>query len=383
MVTGGGSSSADNFNRQRQRVLKHARRNSNIELLRILAMFMVLMHHFIVHNAFDISQLKPSFGKFFFYFVMSGGGKAAVVIFFAISVWFLLDGDISFKSCLKRVWLLEREMLFWSILLLIFTFVFDRQDFGLKLLAKSFLPLSMGMWWYATSYSILLILMPFIVVGLKALGKPSHLCLSALIIIFYGFVGLIPGSRFVLGEPVNDGFVGFVFLLIVISFHKWYINYFSRKVAIAFMCIGLIAIFVNAALCLAMPSFGPFGFLYMADNWKLPVVMFSYGTFLIFKDIYFYSPIINKIARSSFAVYLITEYQSFRTILWTRLFPIDRLYAATFDLIKIILFLIVIYAICTVLDGIRQYLFSKTVDVDRGKWFEAFCLKLPKDVLSI
>ena len=29
-------------------------RNSSIELLRIIAMFMILAHHFIVHNGYDV-----------------------------------------------------------------------------------------------------------------------------------------------------------------------------------------------------------------------------------------------------------------------------------------------------------------------------------------
>lgn len=32
-------------------------RNSSIELLRIIAMFMILMHHFIVHNGYDVLKL--------------------------------------------------------------------------------------------------------------------------------------------------------------------------------------------------------------------------------------------------------------------------------------------------------------------------------------
>lgn len=32
-------------------------RNSSIELLRIIAMFMILMHHFIVHNGYDVENL--------------------------------------------------------------------------------------------------------------------------------------------------------------------------------------------------------------------------------------------------------------------------------------------------------------------------------------
>lgn len=31
-------------------------RNSSIELLRIIAMFMILMHHFIVHNGYDVKN---------------------------------------------------------------------------------------------------------------------------------------------------------------------------------------------------------------------------------------------------------------------------------------------------------------------------------------
>lgn len=32
-------------------------RNSSIELLRIIAMFMILAHHFIIHNGYDVKQL--------------------------------------------------------------------------------------------------------------------------------------------------------------------------------------------------------------------------------------------------------------------------------------------------------------------------------------
>ena len=34
-------------------------RNSSIELLRIIAMFTILMHHFIVHNGYDVKTSPP------------------------------------------------------------------------------------------------------------------------------------------------------------------------------------------------------------------------------------------------------------------------------------------------------------------------------------
>lgn len=39
-------------------------RNSSIELLRIIAMFMILEHHFIVHNGTNVNAL-PGYQKYF------------------------------------------------------------------------------------------------------------------------------------------------------------------------------------------------------------------------------------------------------------------------------------------------------------------------------
>lgn len=68
-------------------------RNSSIELLRIIAMFMILMHHFIVHNGYDVLKLPLGPERIFFQLVMQGGGKVGVVIFFSISAWFFLDKE--------------------------------------------------------------------------------------------------------------------------------------------------------------------------------------------------------------------------------------------------------------------------------------------------
>ena len=116
-------------------------------------MFMILMHHFIVHNGYDVLKLPLGPERIFFQLVMQGGGKVGVVIFFSISAWFFLDKEQTIKSNLKRVWIMERELLFWSLILVAFYLVFDRADLGMKLMVKSIAPLSMGLWWYATAYA--------------------------------------------------------------------------------------------------------------------------------------------------------------------------------------------------------------------------------------
>lgn len=187
-------------------------RNSSIELLRIIAMFMILMHHFIVHNGYDVLKLPLGPERIFFQLVMQGGGKVGVVIFFSISAWFFLDKEQTIKSNLKRVWIMERELLFWSLTLVAFYLVFDRATF--------------------------------------------------------------------------------------------------------------------------------------------------------------HSRIINRIAQSAFSVYLITDYAASEKLLWVRLFNLQNLYQQPWAILLILGILLAIYAICTLLDFIRQALFAVTIDRRRGHWFE-------------
>lgn len=48
------------------RTSKGKGRNSSIELLRIIAMFMILAHHFIVHNGYDVLKLPLGPERIFF-----------------------------------------------------------------------------------------------------------------------------------------------------------------------------------------------------------------------------------------------------------------------------------------------------------------------------
>ena len=48
------------------RIANGGQRNSSIELLRIIAMFMILAHHFIVHNGYDVLKLPLGPERIFF-----------------------------------------------------------------------------------------------------------------------------------------------------------------------------------------------------------------------------------------------------------------------------------------------------------------------------
>ena len=340
-------------------------RNSSIELLRIIAMFMILAHHFIVHNGYDVLKLPLGPERIFFQLVMAGGGKVGVVIFFSISAWFFLDKEQTIKSNLKRVWIMERELLFWSLILVTFYLVFDRADLGMKLMVKSVMPLSMGLWWYATAYAIFLALLPFLAKGLKALGRKYHLALASTVLVIWGLTSFIPGMI-----GISDGFFGFIYLFILISAYKWYLRPLSIKQTWALTAVGVGFVLLYTAASTVLGLFGINKGIFITGDWKLPVVTIGFGMFLLFDRVTFHSRIINRIAQSAFAVYLITDYAASEKLLWTRLFNLQDLYQQPLAILQILGILLAIYAICTLLDFIRQALSAVTIDRRRGHWFD-------------
>lgn len=346
-------------------------RNSSIELLRILAMFMILMHHFVVHNGYDVLKLPIGPERIFFQLVMAGGGKVGVVIFFSISAWFFLDKDQTIQSNLKRVWLMERELLFWSVILMASYLLLDRYDLGMKLMVRSILPLSMGLWWYATAYAIFLALLPFLAKGLRALGREYHLALAVTSLVIWGLTSFIPGM-----VRISDGFFGLIYLFILISAYKWYLRPLSVKQAWALTLSGFGIVVLYTVASTVMGIVGINMGIFITGDWKLPVVMIGFGMFLLFDHISFRSRIINRIAQSAFAVYLITDYAASRRLLWGRFFNLKNFCQQPQAILQILGILIIIYVVCTVLDFIRQGLFAITVDRRRGQWFDLLWNKM-------
>lgn len=235
----------------------------------------------------------------------------------------------------------------------------------MKLMVKNVMPLSMGLWWYATAYAIFLALLPFLSRGLKALGREYHLALAATVLTIWGLLSFIPGA-----QSLSDNVFGFIYVFILISAYKWYMKPFTTKQIWLLTGIGfgffLLYTVASATLSLMGHDMG----IFITGSWRLPVVMVGFGMFLLFGCITFHSRVINRIAQSAFSVYLITDYAASEKLLWVRLFNLQNLYQQPWAILLILGILLAIYAICTLLDFIRQALFAITIDRRRGHWFE-------------
>lgn len=367
-----------------------ARRNSSIELLRLWSMLMIVGFHYVLNGGGAwISEQPVSVSKFIYQMIYMSGGWIGNFIFFVISIWYLLDRDLSLRSSLRRIWILERELLFWSLSLLLVTIWLRREGIysgGISVwAAKSVLPLSTGLWWYPTSYALFLLFMPFLARGVRALGCHMHKRLALICLTLWGFLGLIPKIDYNLSSA--SVFV-FIYWFILISYYRWYMHALTVK-----QCWGLIGAGVAVMLLYWSATnilFACTGKMaktqvFIFDHWKLPTMMIGFGIFMLVVRTHFYSRVVNFVAASAFGVYLIHYYPPIWFDCITKYVGVEVMYDSRSPILFGAAAIGGIFFVCLMLDMVRNVLFHFTVDRHRGRCFDrlyAWCAKNPIQIRS-
>lgn len=345
-------------------------RNSAIELLRLVSMLAIVGFHY-GRKSFDLAEQPISLPKFVYQAIYSGGGWIGNFIFFTISVWFLVGRTNTLKTGLKRIWIMEKQLLFWSILLFAVTIIIKHEGWYKGNLASlaiySILPISLNLWWYVTSYAIFLLLLPFLERGLQLLGKSNHFKLAITVLILWGVLGLIPFFKFDLYRSV---FV-FVYWFILITYYKWYMSNLSRKQCYSLILSGaaiIIAYWLITNVLWSVTGRASQLQLFIF-GWTLPTMMIGFGIFVLAERSTWHSKVIDFLAASAFGVYLIHMYPSVVEV-WSRLIPLKDMYESSHPLTFGAGAILSIFLVCLVFDIIRQFIFRITVDRHSGKWFD-------------
>ena len=353
-----------------------ASRNSAVELLRLIAMLMIVGYHWVyVSDATWIGNQSLGFTKFFYQVIIAGGGWVGNFIFFAISTWFLLDRAADLKSSFRRIWILEREMLFWSVTLLIVSLALAHRDKGhitSVVIIKSFLPLLTGLWWYPTSYALFLLFMPFLVSGMKQLGQRNHRSLAIIVFFIWGILAMVPKVSLSPDLSSASVFV-FIYWFILLSYWKWYRLAMSTRTCWCLIVAGLAIelLYWGAGNVRYMLSGKGLSLQYFIfDHWKLPSMMIGMGLFSLALKVSWHSRIINWMAASAFGIYLIHFHPVIFAYWTTRVFNIRDVYQYSHAILKGVGIVVLVCAVCLMLDMIRHVIFMLVVDRHRGRWFD-------------
>lgn len=173
-------------------------RLSNIELLRIIAMFMVVLGHYYVKSGFPDDSLMTT-SKLVMQFLGSWS-KIAVDIFVIISGYFLVTQKFRWKKICKFFGCTY----FWSLATLCFVLFVLNQNVEKSLIMKAVNPIT-PLNWFARAYLVLYIAFPLINKMIERISKTQ---LGVIIAIFTTAFYVIPSIRGLsLGGYLNSFFM--------------------------------------------------------------------------------------------------------------------------------------------------------------------------------
>lgn len=338
-----------------------SRRNSNIEALRLFSMFCIVIHHFYVHNGTELSSLPDSLVRDMFSVYGVAIGKVGVALFLIISVWYTNEETLTFDKQLHRWMTLEKELLFYSILLsLVVPAIMDPGDIDQSNIFRAFFPVLKRVWWFVSDYVILILVLPFVRKGLKALTRIEHLQITALLVVVYAVLQYC--SLLVSG---GSNFVMLLTIVCVAYYLKWHvvqrdtIRYIGY--AAGTLCAAIVVLPVLYYLSLKSIPFvsakAEALFDSVSSAQSIIVLCIAFPVFLMVNALPArHSALINTIAQSTLAVYLISDIQSVRSVLWKSWFTFDNL--GGHALLKGIGVCVVVMAACLAIDFIRRGLFA-------------------------
>ena len=342
-------------------------RQSNVELLRILAMLIIIGHHFALHGGLSGCTDVPFYNRIWIQFLLLGG-KLGVSIFILISGYFLIQSHGLKAARLLKLWL---QVFTWSIicygvyLALMHRYTGENQ-FLVSDFVKCFFPLIFQSWWFASTYFVLYLLSPFLNQLLNAFDRRQFLGFLGLFFLLWCLIPTVEGNLLQSFAMFQDNhLLWFIFLYAVGAFLRRYPPRTSlsggKLIGLSLLCMLLVFLsgIVLALLGTKKALFAQHA-LFLADLQMLPSLAAAVLLFLGFSRLELGSSrLINLVSSAVFGVYLIHDDSLVRPFLWHTLFRLADFADSPVFIPRSLLVVAAVFIACTLIELARLYLVEK------------------------
>lgn len=259
-------------------------------------MICIIAHHLCYHGD---GVLADGFNKVLMQIFLFGG-KYGVDLFIILSGYCLINSKFTFRKLFK----LLIQVILYSVSIYLIFLCCGLIRFNFKELIKVLFPTIFQQYWFVTCYIIVYVFSPFINKMLKSFSRKEYTVFMILTfsILFIGkYVGFI--------SPNYVWFFAIYFLGAGMALHP--LNIYSKKSSSTAFLIVMLSLIVLVKLI-------NFSNIFELDN--LFVILASAATLLFFRNINIKSKFINRIASTTFGVYLIHDNNYIRSVLWKNIF---------------------------------------------------------------
>ncbi len=346
-------------------------RDSQFELLRIICMILIILHHYSVHGGFDKFGFNNLSKNGVIIQILSLWGSLACNIFIMITGYYMIKSKIKYK----KIILLLAEMTFYSLGISLIIYINELMkntttlaEFPIIMFIKSCIPLIYGNW-FTIFYIIIYFLSPYLNKLILALNKKET---QKLIITSTILISVIPSIFF---DSIWHRFSS-LGIMIVSYFIGAYVRLYLNEEKKTIYTILMVA--CNVLLICSVIVIDILGVRFKSDTLINNATYFKGSSniisFIVAISIFLYfrnnvklkSKTVNFIASSVLGVYLIHDNDYIRPILWKSFYPNLDFFNSKYFLIHILVKTGGIFVVCVIIDKIRIYLlekrFSKLLD---------------------
>lgn len=328
------------------------KRESNFELLRIISMLFIILHHLIFNGRYQFNNFF-CINDFILTFFRSGG-KLGTILFVMITGYYMINKkEIRIKKLIE----MEFQVLFYSIILFFILFSFNDSKVTLNLLFNIFLPNISKSYWFFSGYFILYLCIPYLNRLLLSLNKKNF---EKLLLIGFVFLILLP-SVVIYNKSITETIYLFYYYMI-----GGYISLFPIKSngnLKNFLLFGVsyffIVIFTMYIRKMSLSNSILSQYIYTYSNISSIFVFISgISLFLFFKELRIGKiKFINLLSSFSFGVYLFHEHTFMRDLLWVYIFGKDKILNGSF-FINCLLVAIIVYIVGGFFEIVRNIIFD-------------------------
>ncbi|WP_281696183.1 acyltransferase [Bacteroides clarus] len=316
-------------------------RKSNIELLRIIAMVMIVIYHVIIHGIAPTEILSKTTLPILYTPVIFG-----VNLFILISGYFSIK--LSWKSFLSLMWIIAFYKLFH---LCIDTFILQIEHTIFEWIVKPFSGPISGGGWFIDIYVLLMLTTPLLNKLLSVLNRREYQIGLGILLLFDVGYGFFLNKHF-------DTF-GYSLLHFILLYYIGYGLQNIKKTKPIISVGGALFILSITLIFYILLKDTQLG-VKLVTSYSSPCILTgSVCIFLFFANLsIYYNPIINFIASSMLAIYLIHEggnvsYLYYSQIsIWFKELPVNEFIIHTFILI------IALFTFAILIDQPRKWIWK-------------------------
>lgn len=298
-------------------------RNSKIELIRLVAMGMIILSHVLpnygnnmLNSVVDLNKSTTNI-NIFILMIYKYMGSIGNVLFIICSSYFLTESNnVKMKKIIKMV--LETFIISVSIL---FIFLISGLQISLKDIIKQFFPILFQNNWFIGCYLLFYIIHPFLNLIIDTLDKKKMLLLNGSLCFLYLGIQFVFSYKYFFNE-----LTGFIIIYLLVAYQKKYMKNFQcdiKKNKIILIMASIILVIFLFFINVLGNNISLFDnkILYFNRTSNPIIVLIGFAIFNLFvaqKD--FENKTINYMSSLTIYVYLIHDNYIYRTYMYEKIF---------------------------------------------------------------